>query len=208
MKAGFGIYVIVTKPALSHAKIAEISVKRGVKIIQLREKDLPDKDLLNIAREMKSITRGSDTLLCINDRPDIAALCEADCLHLGQSDISINDARKIVGSMKIGLSSHSLQQANRAISQNPFYIGFGPIWPTPTKAIADRTVGVENLRKVLQISTVPVVAIGGIFPENLGEVISAGADTFASVRYLMQTVDFEKRLTELQNKLFMHIYKA
>lgn len=82
--------------------------------------------MLRVAREIRIITRGTCTHLVINDRPDIAALCDADYLHLGQDDISIEDARKIVGNMKIGLSTHSIEQAKEAIKKNPDYIGFGP----------------------------------------------------------------------------------
>jgi len=87
LQKGLGLYVIITRPTLPYARIAEQCVKLGIRMLQLREKDLDDRKLLSIARELRSITRGTNTNLVINDRPDIAALCDADYLHLGQDDI-------------------------------------------------------------------------------------------------------------------------
>jgi len=197
----FGAYVILTQPRLPHADIARICVARGVKMLQLREKHLDDRELLRIARELREITRGSATRLIINDRPDIAALCEADGLHLGQEDISLTDARRIVGSMPIGLSTHSLAQARAALEERPAYIGFGPVYATPTKVKPDPIVGCEALKEVLAFADVPVVAIGGLFPENLQPVLDAGARNVALVRYWMESEEFETRLEEIQRRL-------
>ncbi len=197
----FGLYIIITKPVLPYETIAEKCVANGVKMLQLREKHLYDKDLVNIARQIRSITKGTETAFVINDRPDIAAICDADYLHLGQDDITIEDARKIVGDMKIGLSSHSIQQAKEALAKKPDYIGFGPIYPTNAKANPDEPVGTENLKEVLGFADVPVVAIGGIFRENVQNVIDAGAGNIAMVRYFMQTNDFDNRINEIKNLL-------
>lgn len=204
-KTDFGLYVIITQPAIPHAKIAEACVTLGVRMLQLREKDIPDRKLLQIAREIKSVIRGSDTKLVINDRPDIAKLCDADYLHLGQDDSDIDDARKIVGNMPIGLSTHSLSQAHEALSKNPAYIGFGPIYSTTTKALPDPPVGIEQLRKVISFATVPVVALGGLFPENLDTVLKAGARTVALVRHLMQTENFFNRAKALIQQIESYV---
>lgn len=196
----FGIYIIITKPQLPYTTIAEKCVINGIKMLQLREKHLSDKELIRIGRDIKSITTGSETKFVVNDRPDIAVLCDADYLHLGQDDISMKDARRIVGNMKIGLSTHSIAQATEALAKNPDYIGFGPIFPTNAKAIPDKPVGTTLLKQVLEISKVPVVAIGGIFPENIEEVINAGAKNVALVRHFMQTNEFDARVSEI-NKL-------
>ena len=191
------IYIIVTKPRLSYSTIAEKCVSHGIKMLQLREKHLSDKELIKIGKEIRSITKGTSTNFVVNDRPDIAAICDADYLHLGQDDMPIEDARKIVGNMKIGLSTHSIEQAKEALSQNPNYIGFGPIYPTNAKAKPDKPVGTEQLKQVLEFSNVPVIAIGGIFPENINQVIEAGAKNIAMVRHFMQTEEFDKRVIEL-----------
>lgn len=190
----FGIYVILTNPQLPYTAIAESCVRNGIKMLQLRAKNLSDKEVIEMGKTIRSITKGTATQFVVNDRPDIAAICCADFLHLGQQDVDIEDARKIVGNMKIGLSTHSIEQAEEALTKNPDYIGFGPIYPTNAKAIPDKPVGTDRLKKVLSFATVPVVAIGGIFPENIGEVLEAGAKNIAMVRYFMQTDAFDERI--------------
>jgi thiamine-phosphate pyrophosphorylase len=196
----FGVYVIITKPVLSYRRIAQLCVDNNVKMLQLREKHLSDRDILAAAAEITAVTRGTGTLFVMNDRADLAMLAGADVLHLGQGDISLAEARRIVGQdMKIGLSTHSIEQAHAAIAEGADYIGFGPVWPTPTKAIPDPAVGLAQLAEVVAFSPVPVVAIGGIFPENLPQVLEAGAKNFCLVRHLMETPDFDLRLKALQD---------
>ncbi len=198
----FGLYVIITKPRLSYEQIAEICVRRGVRMLQLREKYLSDRQLLEATKRIRSVTAGTDTCFVINDRPDIAVLADADALHIGQSDLSWDDARRIVGKdMPIGISTHSIEQAREALALSPAYIGFGPIYPTTTKAVPDPTVGTKQLSEVLRLSTVPVVAIGGIFPYNIGEITAAGARNICMVRHLMDTEHTEKRISEIQTML-------
>ena len=194
-----GLYVIITKPSLSYRQVAEICVEKQIKMLQLREKFLSDKQLIKVARELRDITAGTDTQLVINDRPDVAKLCNADVLHLGQDDIDIDDARKIVGDMKIGLSTHSLIQAKIALEKNPDYIGFGPVYPTTTKQIADPTVGTELLKQVVQLANVPVIAIGGIFPENIPAIKQSGATSYSLVRYLMETDELAIRIDKCRS---------
>jgi thiamine-phosphate pyrophosphorylase len=197
-----GVYVIITDPVLPYGRIAEICVARGVKMLQLREKRLDDKAILAAAARITAVTRGTATRFVMNDRADLALLAGADVLHLGQGDISLADARRIVGpEMKIGLSTHTLDQARRAIAEGADYIGFGPVWATPTKDVPDEVVGLDLLRRVVAFSPVPVVAIGGIFPENLGEVLAAGARSFSLVRYLMSTPDLDERIGILQGMM-------
>jgi len=196
----FGVYIIITRPQLSYTAIAEKCVSLGVKMLQLREKHLSDKELIKIGKEIRGITKGTGTGFVVNDRPDIAVVCDADFLHLGQDDMSIEEARKIVGNMKIGLSTHSMEQVKAALAKNPDYIGFGPVYPTNAKAIPDKPVGTELLRQVVALSHVPVVAIGGIFPENVESVIEAGAKNIAMVRHFMQTDEFDARVRALNEK--------
>lgn len=197
----FGIYIIITNPTLPYSTIAEICVRNEIKMLQLREKNLDDRSLIRIGREIKSITKGSETRFVMNDRPDLAVLCDADVLHLGQDDMPLEEARKIVGDMPIGLSTHSIEQAKRALELDPMYIGFGPIFPTNAKAKPDAPVGTEKLSEVLQFAQVPVVAIGGLFPENIEQVVKAGAQNIALVRHFMQTSDLEARIEEMNHHL-------
>lgn len=196
----FGLYVIATKPKLTYGRVAEICVKNNIHFLQLREKHLSDKELLRAAAEIRSVTDGSDTMFVMNDRADLAYIAGADCLHLGQDDISVNDARRVVGTMPIGLSTHSLRQVELANHEELLYIGFGPVYPTTTKANPDPTVGVDLLSKAVKLSKVPVVAIGGIFPENIDTVVNAGAKNLCLVRHLMGA-DMEQNLIEIKKHL-------
>ncbi len=197
----FGLYIIITKPSLSYTEIAQICVRTGIRYLQLREKELSDRELINAAIEIKKITDGTQTKLVINDRADIALIVGADLLHLGQDDLSVEQARKIVGDMPIGLSTHSIEQAKEAIAKNPEYIGFGPIFPTTTKKNPDPTVGTILLKEVLSFSKIAVVAIGGIFPENIEQVLNTGAKNICLVRHLMCDKDLEKKIIELQKQI-------
>ncbi len=200
----YGLCLIITNPKLSYSSIARVAVERGIKYLQLREKHLSDRETLSAAAEILSITRGTQTKFVMNDRADLAMLAGADMLHLGQGDITLADARRIVGEqMPIGLSTHSLEQAREAMAQSPEYIGFGPIYPTTTKAIADPTVGVELLSQVMEFATLPVIAIGGIFPENASIVVESGARNICLVRHLMECeseAELARRIEEL-NKI-------
>ena len=201
----FGLYLIITKPKLSYGEIARIAVKHNIRYLQLREKHLSDRALLAAAREIKRITRNTTTQLVINDRPDIALLADADCLHLGQDDLSIQDARKIVGEkMAIGLSTHSIRQAEKALQHNPAYIGFGPIYPTPTKANPDPPVGTDKIAEVVKMAAqkqIPVVAVGGIFPQHIYRILDAGAQNLCMVRYLMESTHIEERVMEISKSI-------
>ncbi|MFI3269666.1 MAG: thiamine phosphate synthase [Rikenellaceae bacterium] len=200
----FGLCMIITKPYLSYEAVARVCVECGVKYLQLREKSLSDKELLTAAARIRSVTDGTATQFVMNDRADLALLMGADMLHLGQGDVSLSDARRIVGDMPIGLSTHSLAQAREALEQSPAYIGFGPIYPTTTKAIADPTVGTELLGEVLQFADVPVIAIGGLFPETIGSVIEAGARNICLVRHLMESeseAELKSKIEYLQREL-------
>lgn len=201
-----GLYVILTRPGVGHATAAEIAVRRGVGVVQLREKGIPDGELLRLAREVRAVTQGTRTRFVVNDRPDIAALVGADGVHVGQEDLPVEAVRRIVGEeMLVGLSTHSLAQARAAQSlKGVDYIGFGPVYPTTTKAVPDPTVGTALLREAVGLSRLPVVAIGGIFPENLSTVLEAGARNICLVRYLMEPSDpaeVERRMAEVQGRL-------
>lgn len=197
----FGLYIIITNPLLPYKLIVEKCVSHQIKMIQLREKHLPDNELIKIGKEIRSITKGTETNFVVNDRPDIAAICDADYLHLGQDDIPIDEVRKIVGNMKIGLSTHSLEQAKEALKHKPNYIGFGPIYQTNAKLKPDKPLGTEQLKQVLAVADIPVVAIGGIFPENITPVLETGAKNVCMLRYFMQSYEFGQRIKLIQQRL-------
>ncbi len=205
----FGLCLIITQPILSYEEIAKVAVECDIKYLQLREKDMSDKAILEAARRIKSVTDGTCVQFVMNDRADLALLAGADILHIGQDDISTADARKIVGAdMPIGLSTHSISHAKAALALpndcRPAYIGFGPIYATTTKANADPTVGTELLSEVLSFADVPVIAIGGIFPSNIATVTGAGAKNLCLVRHFMEcttTAELKLRIREIQSTL-------
>ena len=149
-------------------------VSVGVPILQLRDKHLPDRELLRRARLLRQLTAGAGALCIVNDRPDLALLSEADGVHLGQEDLSVKEARHILGPDRlIGVSTHSIQQARQAVLDGANYIGVGPTFPSSTKEFS-QVPGLELLRQVAEEIRLPAFAIGGISLENLPLVLQTG----------------------------------
>lgn len=149
-------------------------IAAGVDALQLRDKSLDDRTLLSRANLVRQITRGTRTLLIINDRPDIAAACQADGVHLGQEDLPVYEARQILGSRAlIGVSTHTIEQARQAVLDGANYLGCGPTFPSTTKHF-DQFPGLPFLRQVAAEIALPVFAIGGITAENLPQVLETG----------------------------------
>ncbi len=156
------------------ATLAESLVEAGVGVLQLRDKTLDDRRLLSRARRLRGITQGSKTLFVMNDRADLAALSQADGVHVGQDELTVHDARRIVGPKAlVGVSTHSIEQARQAVIDGANYIGVGPTFPSGTKSFASFT-GLELLRAVASEISLPTFAIGGITAENLPSVIASG----------------------------------
>jgi thiamine-phosphate pyrophosphorylase len=171
----------------SALETAEKSIQGGVDILQLRERGLSDSKLLDLACRMREMTRKYKVLFLVNDRPDIARLCEADGVHLGQDDLSVEQARAILKEGKlVGVSTHAPDQAKRALKDGADYIGVGPVFATPTKE-GRPAVTVEYVRQVAALQpTVPFFAIGGIDLSNLPAVLEAGAWRVAMVRAIAE----------------------
>lgn len=195
----FGLYLILTDPVAGYERCTEAAVEAGVRFLQLRMKGVPRSDVLAMARRLRAITRGTATRLIINDDPSVAAEAGADGAHLGQEDMPLAEARARWPQVPLwGLSTHNEEQARAAVALAPDYIGVGPVYPTPTKAKPDPTVGLERLRKILAETPLPAVAIGGIDAERLPEVARAGAENFAVVRAVCQAADPLSAIRRLQ----------
>lgn len=160
------------------------ALNAGCAIVQLRAKRLDDLAFLKIAKRVRSACGHANVPFVVNDRADIARLVEADGLHLGQDDLSIEDARKVVGDMQIGMSTHNLEQAARADRQGADLIAFGPVYPTRSKENPDPVVGLESLAEICSKVSRPVVAIGGITPENAAKTLEAGPQYLAVISAL------------------------
>lgn len=169
----------------SHAEIVARMLAGGAKLIQLRDKEATAKEMMEGARECLELTRVAGAKLIINDRVDVAMVTGADGVHLGQDDLTVAEARALLGPDKIiGISTHSLAQVEAALTTSANYIAVGPIFRTTTKANPDPIVGLELLRQARSLTSLPLVAIGGITPATAPEVCAAGADSIAVISAL------------------------
>lgn len=160
------------------------ALNAGCAMVQLRAKRLDDMAFLTLAERLRSACAHAKVPFVVNDRADIACLVRASGLHLGQDDLSVEDARRVVGDMPIGVSTHDLDQARRAEREGADLIAFGPIFETKTKENPDRVVGLKSLEEVCRAVSRPVVAIGGITPENADKALRAGARYVAVISAL------------------------
>jgi thiamine-phosphate pyrophosphorylase len=171
------LYVLITESLCRRDwfETAAAAIRGGATCLQLREKTLAHAELLRRAERLRELTANTGTLLIINDRPDIAKLCRADGVHVGQDDLSVAAARRIVGpGMLIGKSTRTREQFAAALAENPDNLAVGPVFASPTKPEAE-VAGLETLAAVARLTGLPVVAIGGITAENAAAVTRAGA---------------------------------
>jgi len=179
-----GLHAIIDTQALKgrpHIEAARQVISGGAKTVQLRDKLSSKKDLLPIARQLKVLCAEHDVLLIINDYLDLALAADADGLHLGQEDLPIKVARRLLPIDRIlGCSVTTVEQALAAESSGADYVAVGSMYPTPSKGKAV-IVGLERLRQVRQAIGLPLVAIGGITRDNAATVIAAGADSVAVI---------------------------
>lgn len=174
--------------------ICTAALAGGADVIQLREKDLPDAELLARAKTLREITTRANALLIINDRPDIARLADADGVHLGQTDLPVAAAREIVGANRlIGVSTHSLAEARAAITAQPDYLGVGPMFPSPTKPHV-AVQGPKLLTEIAVLTPLPLAAIGGITPANAREILTAAPRAALAVSHAILSVDDCERI--------------
>lgn len=195
----FGFYAILTNPLAGYEECTQILVDAGVTFVQLRIKGGEKSEVLRIAQKMRAITLGSVTRLIINDYPDVALESGADGVHLGQDDMSYNEARSLLGpDAIIGISTHSVSQTRSACELCPDYIGVGPVFPTPTKEKPDPVIGAAGMKRMLARATVPAVSIGGIDLLNLRLVLEAGAKNFCMVRQFTQSTQPQNVLKKIK----------
>ncbi len=192
-----GLYLVLTAPRDGYERLTEWAVTAGVSAVQFRPKGENDRSALRIARAMRAITRDSNTLFIVNERADLAVLCEADGVHLGQTDLPLGDIRRLIGDRRIlGWSTHSLEQV-RASNDEPEvdYIGFGPIHATTSKTRPDPVTGPELLRAAAALTHHPIIAIGGLTPERIA---SLAPDCFRCAAVIRAVADAEDPPTVLR----------
>jgi thiamine-phosphate pyrophosphorylase len=197
------LYVLVEggRSTAKFGNLIDALIAGGVHVIQLRDKKLNDRELLGRARLLGTKTRGTETLFIMNDRPDLAALSHADGVHVGQDELSVKDARAIVGPRAlIGVSTHSIEQARQAVLDGANYIGVGPVFSTETKQF-DKLAGVALVRAIADEIKLPAFAIGGITLDNIADVLAAGATRVAVSGAIVNSPDPKAEVRELLERL-------
>jgi len=173
----------------------------GAKIVQLREKNIDKCDFYKLAVEYRKITTKYNMLLIINDHLDVALAVDADGVHLGQDDLPLKAARTIAPDLILGSSTHDIPEALEAQKQGASYINIGPINSTNTKQLSYKSLGIEGLKKVAEVTEIPFTVMGGIKAEHIVPLVDAGAGKIAMVTEITQAVDITSRVIELR-KLF------
>lgn len=176
-------------------------VEGGVDLLQLRAKKFTAAEVESLARLMHPITRDGGVPLVINDHPEVAAVVGSEGVHVGQDDLGVAETRALVGpDCFVGKSTHSVAQAQAAMAEGADYIGFGPLYATGTKP--DYVpIGLEEIAEVHGFATCPVFCIGGVNPDRLPEILSAGAKRVVIVSALLQAADVRRAVKEVRQVL-------
>ncbi len=198
----WGLYLVTDRGLAGTRPLDELvraAVRGGVSVVQLREKDLPAREFIQLARRIKAFLRSEGVPLIINDRVDVALAAEADGVHVGQSDMDYRDARELMGEAAlVGLSVETPEQALEAAGLDVDYLGVSPVFPTPTKTDTTTDWGIDGLARLRRRSRHPLVAIGGINARNAARVLEAGADGIAVVSAVCAAPDPEAAARELR----------
>ncbi len=207
LRAGWtgGLYAIVDPSACRGRDpelVAEAALRGGCAVLQLRAKSATGAALLALARRIGARCRRAGVPFVVNDRPDLALLAGADGLHLGQDDVPLVEARRVVGTgCLLGRSTHDEAQARAAVAEGADLLAFGPVHPTASKEKPDPVVGLARLEQVCAASPLPVVAIGGITVDNAASVARAGARWGAVIGALCGADDPEAAARALHDQL-------
>lgn len=200
------LYVLVTDTLCRASLVGTVkeAALGGAQIVQLREKGIDDRSLLERARLVREVTRSAGIPFIVNDRPDIARLAQADGVHLGQDDMPIHDARRILGpDAIIGVSTHNLDQVRKAVLEGANYIGVGPTFPSKTKEF-EGFAGLDFVRQAFAATTLPAFAIGGINVDNVAEVVAAGARAIAVSHAICASEDPRRNARRLRQAIDPH----
>ncbi|MFN3479937.1 MAG: thiamine phosphate synthase [Thermodesulfovibrionales bacterium] len=184
----FKLYLITDRRVVRDNGIlsaVEEALSGGVRAVQLREKDLKIRELLDLAYRMRDLTKRYGALLFINDRVDVAIAVGADGVHLGRDSIPPSAVRRVSNDLIIGVSTHSVAEAIEAEKEGADFITLGPVFYTPSKAGYGEPLGLNTLKKVCSSVSLPVLAIGGIKPDTIKEVIGSGAKGVAVISAIL-----------------------
>jgi thiamine-phosphate pyrophosphorylase len=177
-------------------------IEAGVRMLQYRSKGGGARETLEVSRKLAAIAATGGATFFVNDRPDIAFMAGASGVHVGQTDLSVEDARTVIGPEKwIGVSTHNEGQFRAAIQTSADYVAVGPIFATKSKRNPDPVIGTEFIRRVRGLTTKPIVAIGGITLERAAEVMEAGADSVAVISDIVKAEYPATRARQFLDKL-------
>lgn len=180
----------------------EQAAQAGARIFQYRNKTAAMKDAYAEGAKLRARAYELGVLFIVNDRCDLALAVDADGVHLGQGDLPLDLARRVMGPEKlIGISTHTPEQVRVASAGAPDYLGFGPIFPPKSKSDHDPVVGIEGLRAIRPLTTLPIFAIGGIEIAEVGEVIRAGANGVAVISAILKAADIKQAVKEFLAKI-------
>jgi thiamine-phosphate pyrophosphorylase len=194
---GFTLYLLADGP-----EPVEDAIQGGVDLVQFRDKASPDSVRLEKIKKLLQITKDAGVPLIINDRPDLCVLTNAAGVHLGQDDMPVSEARRIVGPGRIiGYSTHSLDQAIKADEDGADYIAIGPVFPTDSKGIPIDDIGLDVLKEVVATVKAPVVAIGGINADNLDQVLATGVKRIAVIGGILGSGNVGENARTLKERL-------
>jgi thiamine-phosphate pyrophosphorylase len=204
----FCLYLITDRCQTQGRPLVDVvraALDGGIKVVQLREKDLVSREVYRLALELRELTCEYGSKLFINDRIDIAMAVGADGVHLGVGSIPVVEARKLAGpNLLIGYSSHSTAEARRAEAEGADFVTFGPVYQTASKLSYGAPLGVTALKDVCQTLSIPVFALGGVNPANVAEVLSCGAAGIALISAIIGAADPKNETASLLKMIEEH----
>lgn len=200
-----GLYIILdpsVRPGRSLDDILKEAAGAGATLFQYRNKSASMQEAYAEALVLRRVAAEMGVTFIVNDRCDLALAVDADGVHLGQGDLPYDDARRIMGAGKlVGLSTHNPSQVKEADRLKPDYIGFGPIFKPGSKQDHDPVVGVQGLRQIRSLTSLPVFAIGGITVENVVDVMRAGADGVAVISAIVAAPNVRQAVTDFVSRI-------
>ena len=183
------LYVILDAALLTvpETDCAQELATAGVRLLQYRNKRASARELFETSKKLLLLLSPLGVSLVVNDRPDVAAVAGANGVHVGQEDLGVEEVRRVVGAEKlVGVSTHNLEQFERAAASSVDYIAVGPIFTTGTKSNLDPVVGTQFIREVRPLTDKPIIAIGGITLQRAPEIIESGADSVAVISDILR----------------------
>jgi thiamine-phosphate pyrophosphorylase len=185
-----------------HLAVARGALEGGARFLQFREKEMPTRDLVETAAALLGLAREFGAVLVVNDRVDVALAVGADGVHVGESDLPVAEARRLLGPVAIiGASAATVESARRAEGEGADYLGVGPIYPTGSKADAGEAIGLAPIAAIRAAVNLPVLGIGGIGAGNVAEVIRAGAHGVAVISAVSDAEDMARATAELLQRI-------